>query len=166
MHAKSLTALLSSLVLSLVLVSCSDTCGENMNTIPLAGFYSAGDSQTLLRMDSLEVRGLNAPGDSVLSYPWESKSELMLPFKIDADTTTYIFSQHINGISRQSTVMFIYSRTPRFDSYECGVSYLFDIKDIMCTGSLVDSVVCPKGFIDNANIQNLRIYFANLPDKE
>lgn len=144
----------------LIAVSCSDTCGENMNAIPLAGFYEAGETVSQVAVDSLKVCGVNAPGDSVLLSPTERKSELYLPFRIDSDTTSFIFTRQNNSEINRSTVTFIYSRTPRFDSYECGVSYIFDMRKIECTGNLIDSVTCPMGFIDNTNIENLHIYFA------
>lgn len=124
----------------------------------MAGFYEAGESDSKVSVDSLTVRGINAPNDSIWSMPDERKTQLYLPFKIDSDTTEYLFSINMSGMSMSSTVKFIYSRTPRFTDASCGVSYIFDIKKIECSGSLIDSVTCPTGFIDNRNIENLRIY--------
>ena len=87
-------------------------------------------------------------------------SQIYLPFRIDSDTTTYVFTRLVEGFSLESEVRFIYSRTPQFVNVECGVSYLFDIRKIECRGNLIDSVTCPNGFIDNTNAENLNIYFA------
>lgn len=148
-------------ILAIVLAACNDTCTENKNALPLAGFYISGSgTNTTVSIDSLEVRGVFAPGDTVLSAPTENKSSLYLPFRIDNDTTIYYFGRDAYGDYQWSEVTFIYSRTPRFADVECGVSYIYDIKKIECIGSLIDSVTCPKGFIDNQNIQNLNIYFS------
>lgn len=148
-------------IILLTVTACNDNCGENMNAIPLAGFYVAGEKDEQVRVDSLEVRGIGAPSDSILSSPSETKTQLFLPFRIDSDTTSYLFTMNVQGYSLASEVTFVYSRTPRFAEAECGVSYIYDIKKIECTGNLIDSVTCPGGFIDNTNIENLRIYLAS-----
>lgn len=143
---------------------CTDTCSENKNALPLAGFYAAGGTDRI-DIDSLEVTGIGAPGDSALSSASETKSQLYLPFRIDSDTTRYVFRDAAGGVQRRDTVTFVYTRTPRFVNVECGVSYLFDIHDITCQGVLIDSVTCPNGFIDNTNTENLHIYFATASEE-
>lgn len=149
------------LIFVLAIASCSDTCLENKNALPLAGFYYEDNPQKVT-IDSLEIRGQGAPGDSVLSPASEVKNEVYLPFRIDSDTTVYIFNRPTEGRVLTSTVTFVYSRTPRFVNVDCGVSYIFDIKKIECRGSVIDSVTCPNGFIDNTNAENLKIYFSTL----
>ncbi len=143
----------------LMAASCSDTCTENKNALPFAGFYRIGSSEQV-SVDSLLITGIGAPGDSVLSPESASKSSVYLPFKIDSDTTRYIFTDARRSRMVDDTVTFVYSRTPRFANVECGVSYIFDIRDILFTGTLIDSVSCPSGFIDNTNQENLKIYFS------
>lgn len=146
-----------SLVAAGFMYSCSDSCTKNKNALPLAAYYEAADS-TIQKFtpDSIEVTGIGR--DSVLSPATAIVDELHLPFRIDSDTTGYKFVQKLNGSERSSSVTFIYSRTPRFVDAECGVSYIFDIRKIECTGNLIDSVTCPTGFIDNTDAENLRIY--------
>lgn len=139
---------------------CSDTCNENRSALPTAGFYYSGaESADLVTLDSLEVIGVNAPSDSVLSPASEQKNELYLPFRIDSDTTQYVFvdAHKLSGL--RDTVTFVYTRTPRIVNLECGVSYLYDIRSISAQGVLIDSVTCPQGFIDNAAGRNINIYF-------
>ncbi|MCM1370260.1 MAG: DUF6452 family protein [Candidatus Amulumruptor caecigallinarius] len=143
-----------------------DDCADNQNALPLAGFYSSVTPGEKIMMDSLEVRGIGAPGDSVLSAATVAKDQLYIPFRIDSDTTIYVF-KYLRSAMRQhniaDTITFIYSRSPRFVSEECGVSYVFDIRDIEVKGAMIDSVVSPEGFIDNTNVENLRIYFSTNP---
>ena len=149
------------LVAAGVLGACSDTCTENKNALPLAGFYVISDgTEQKVSIDSLEVRGIGAPGDSVLSRAGSSMSQIYLPFRIDSDTTEYVFIRRYGTFVSESKVTFVYSRTPRFVSVECGVSYMFDMRKIECSGNLIDSVTCPQGFIDNTAIENLKIYLA------
>lgn len=144
----------------LAAAGCSDTCTENKNALPLAGFYASGGGADRITLDSLEVAGVGIAGDSTLSPASVSKDELYLPFRIDCDTTRYAFrDSHLAG-GDSDTVTFIYSRTPRFVNVECGVSYVFGIKSITSQGVLIDSVICPDGYIDNVNRENLEIYFA------
>lgn len=127
----------------------------------MAGFYYSGsESTSLVRIDSLEIVGVGIPNDSVLSPASESKSEIYLPFRIDSDTTSYVFidAHRLSGV--RDTVTFIYTRTPRVASIDCGVSYIFDMLSITSQGALIDSVTCPAGFIDNTGGQNLNIYFS------
>lgn len=142
-------------------VSCSDTCAENKNALPRAAFYAYADSaMRQVTIDSLEVVGVGIEGDSALSAASEPKSELYLPFRIDSDTTRYVFIDARTGSSLRDTLTFAYTRTPRFVNVECGVSYLYEIESIEWQGALIDSVVCPNGYIDNTNAVNLNIYFA------
>lgn len=161
MKHSQLHILFIAFVIAIGVVSCSDTCLENKNALPLAGFYYEDNPQKIT-LDSLEIRGQGAPGDSVLSPASEVKNQVYLPFRIDSDTTVYIFNRSQDKRVLTSTVTFIYSRTPRFVNAECGVSYIFDIKKIECRGSVIDSVTCPNGFIDNTNAENLKIYFSTL----
>lgn len=140
----------------------SEECLQNRNALPLAGFYNSFDSKQTVSIDSLEVYGVGAPGDSILSPGTQPLSQLYLPFRLDSDTTKYVFRYLHKELAQQNivdTVTFIYSRDPRFVSSACGVSYVFGIKEIKTTGLLIDSVTCPMGEITNMDSENLNIYF-------
>jgi hypothetical protein len=144
-------------ITGLAIAGCSGDCLDNKNALPYAGFYSSEDPTATVSVDSLRVYGIGAPGDSVL-YDGSGSTSLYLPFRIDSDTTSYVFEPtNIEGVS--DTVRFIYDRIPRLVSEECGVSYIFRIRNIYCSRQLIDSVTCPNGEITNANSENLRIYF-------
>lgn len=146
--------LLSGIVAALIAAGCSGECYENKNALPLASFRTSDTTE--VRMDSLRVLGAGAPGDSTL---WEGTTpveELYLPFRVDSDTTAYVF-EHLRTALRD-TVTFIYSRDPVLASYECGVSYVYQMKSITTDGILIDSVTCPGGRITNKNSVNLIIY--------
>lgn len=91
-------------------------------------------------------------------------SQLYLPFRIDSDETVYRFSAQgadsLAGSEISSTVTFRYSRRAKFVSRECGVSYVYTLEDVSCSGLLIDSVVPLTDEITNVNEENMRIYFS------
>lgn len=140
-----------------MLMSCAGECYDNRNALPLATFVGPEGGESELR--GTEVYGLDSPHDSVLWPGVTPAQELYLPFRVDADMTTYVFRDTVSGL--RDTVRFDYTRTPVLTSYECGVSYIYDIKRISNTGALFDSVTCPSGRITNSVLSNLIIYQRN-----
>lgn len=140
-------------------VSCADTCNDNRNSLPLAGFYVSGADGTRQTVSNLAIIGASQRGDSVLSASDITKDQVYLPFCIDEDVTKYVFVKEREGGELVDTVTFVYTRTPKFTNAACGVCYVFGMREIKSQGVLIDSVVCPEGYIDNVNVENLRIYF-------
>ena len=148
--------------LSLMTGCATDECMQNRNALPLAGFYASTGRHEKIALDSIKVLGLGAPGDSVLFDGHSRVSQLYLPFRLDTDTTRYLFlyeQKQLAALDICDTLTFIYDRTPRFVSSACGVSYVFTIKEIRNSGILIDSVACPAGEITNMAAENLEIYF-------
>ncbi len=148
---------------SLLTCGCSsEECLQNRNALPLAGFYNAEDHKQEVTINSLEVYGIGAPGDSILSPGTQGINQLYLPFRLDQDTTRYVFRYLQEDLAQadiRDTVTFIYDRNPRFVSSACGVSYVFGIKKIRYTRSIIDSVACPLEEITNMDTENLSIFF-------
>ncbi|MDE6716776.1 MAG: hypothetical protein K2J70_01160 [Muribaculaceae bacterium] len=151
-----------------ILMSClwgcsTEECYDNRNALPYAGFYGVLEGKmTEIQIDSVAVYGLGVPGDSLLHKGSSRISDLYLPFRIDNDTTAYIFrliNASLGDYVVADTVRFIYSREARFVSAACGASYVFDMESITSSGVLIDSVVCLGNRITNANSENLKIYF-------
>lgn len=145
-------------VMVAMVFGCSSECYENRNALPLAEFYVADDSgrvEQKVSLDSVEVVGIGVPGDSIL---WDggTMQSLYLPFRTDSDTTGYRFTDMRTGA--YDVITFVYTRSPRFVSAECGVSFVYGIQEIYTIGSLIDSVTCPTGEITSKNIENLKIY--------
>lgn len=145
---------------------CStDECLQNKTALPYAGFYSSGTEEHAsqpIAIDSLQVTGYQSPGDSVLFDGKTAIRDLYLPFRIDHDTTTYLFrymQKELVAIDAVDTIRFIYNRNARFVSSACGVSYVYEIKNIEHTTLFIDSVICPMHEINNMDIENLKIYF-------
>lgn len=148
--------------LSVMASGCTEECTDNQNALPLAGYYSSPKPTQTVSVDSLEIYGVGAPGDSILVDGSGSRSSVYLPFRIDSDTTVYVFrpiTAAAKAADIRDTVRFIYSREPHFVNTACGVSYIFRMRAIECSGEVIDSVTCPGGEITNANRENLHIYF-------
>ena len=144
-------------------MSCSnEECIDNKNSLPLAGFYSSEETPRQVTLDMISIYGLGAPGDSILHDSVSGLSQSYLPFRIDQGSTSYVIKYESGdlGMLRVSdTITFQYEIIPWFVSSACGVVYDYKMTDIISTRHVIDSVVCPNGMIDNANIENLRIYF-------
>ena len=167
-HIQVLKATVMTAVVLLLLVGmggCGDACSENKNALPLAGFYSKEMPGSEVSVDSLEIKGVDVKGDSILSSADKVISEVYLPFRIDSDTTRYALRRY-GPHAGIDPLPFIYNRRPQLTSIECGVSYLFEIIDIQYGGELIDSVSCPRGYIDNANIQNLHIFLKGVTTEQ
>lgn len=171
---KSLRLLPSIIVVSLLGIlinSCAtEECYDNRNALPYAGFYGILQGKmSNVSVDSMEVYGIGAPGDSILSEGKSAISSLYLPFRIDSDTTVYVFRPLMKELlffEIADTITFIYDREARFVSSACGASYLYNIRKISYTENLIDSVVCPGMQITNANSENLKIYFKTGEDAD
>lgn len=147
-----------------IVTGCAtDECYDNRNALPYAGFYGVMEGKMApINIDSIRVYGIGAPGDSILSEGKRAIANLYLPFRIDSDTTAYVFkliNKAYEPYDIADTVTFIYSREARFVSSACGASYVYTIKGIKNTGLLIDSVTVPGGRITNADMENIQIYF-------
>ncbi len=149
------------LLLSLLPGCNTSGCTENRSSILLAGFYSSTTAEPIT-VDSLEIGGVGAPGDSLLVKVGDSTSELYLPFRtIQSSTAFYIHyaSTALNYDEINDTIAFDYESIPYFASEECGAMYRYKIKRLSCTYHLVDSIELLDSMITNFDIQRLKIYF-------
>lgn len=163
-RAKKVGSLLAMFVASIsMLASCSSgECFENKNSLPYAGFYSSETAPTKISVDSISVYGLDAPEKSMVLDSANNVSNVYLPFDIEVPQTTYIFDYLQKAIADDSlndTITFHYEILPFFVSSECGVIYKYKVAEISTTKHLIDSVTCPLTTIDNADSENIRIYF-------
>lgn len=155
---KQLVILLSAIVLTLVACS-TGACYDNQNSLPKAGFYSAETGQAV-SVSGLAIGGVGAPNDSLLCEPSETATEVYLPFRPNDGTTSFAFTS--GAIS--DIITFTYETTPYFASADCGAVWLFRIKGVKWTGSLIDSVAVTDSLITNVDIQQLKIFF-NTPEE-
>lgn len=154
--------ILCSVILCVVAGCNNEECYENKNSLPLAGFYASDSTGQAIGIDSLVIYGVGAPGDSLLQDNVRGLSQTYLPFRIDRDSTVYVFKYSQQSLARHGiadTIVFDYELKPWFESAGCGVIYRYEMRSITTTHHIIDSVVCPLGVIDNVNQENLKIYF-------
>lgn len=164
----------SALVLMAAVSSCgTDECYDNRNALPLADLYASargGDAPQPVALDSVSVWGIGVPRDSMLLDTARDVRQMYLPFRIDESQTAFVI--RYDALRRRypsapdDTISFSYRQTPVFESQACGVFYRFDDVEASHTGFFIDSVVCPKGYIDNTPAANLRIYFKSQSEEE
>lgn len=151
----------------------SDECLGNKNALPLAGFYSSFEPQQALVLDSVTICGTGA--NNSVQTDAMGLSQTYLPFRIDCDSTAFIFRfLDPDAIARPDgslsfttdTLIFRYERQPYFVSSACGAMINFRILSVSSTATAIDSVVCPDHVIDNADKENLKIYFRIYPENE
>ncbi|MDE7380537.1 MAG: hypothetical protein K2N03_00225 [Muribaculaceae bacterium] len=158
-------SLLAGMIVFMGLGGCaSSECIGNQNAIPYAGFYRTGDEEKV-NISGLSVVGEDAPGDSLLTANGGNSGNVVLPFRVDADETSFIFTFR-RGTSADGTadewsekVTFKYERQLWFVSAACGAMYNFKVTDISHTRGMIDSIACPGGLITNENRENIKIFF-------
>ncbi len=145
-----------------MLAGCNTAgCIDNLNSIPVAGFYSMGSGDAVT-IDSLAVWGVGARGDSLLLSPQSGASQLYLPLRSSATVTSFCFAYKAKALDHPSlndTVTIAYTARPWFISEDCGAGYRYSIGSVTHTSHLIDSVGVADSLVTNIVSENLRIYF-------
>lgn len=154
----ALTALLG------ILSGCNSTgCTDNRSSLPLAGFYSAGNDRQI-QLDSVEIGGVGAPGDSLLVIAGEKASQVYFPFRITSNRTSFFIrymyrAQGLDNPAFNDTITFTYDSEPYFASEECGAMYRYIVTNVTRTHHLIDSIVVTDSVITNVEQERFKIYF-------
>ncbi|MCH5214582.1 MAG: hypothetical protein J1E97_05260 [Muribaculaceae bacterium] len=154
-------------VAATLLSACSgNECLDNHSALPLAQFYSSSTGMAVT-LNGLEIYGLGAPNDSIL-YTTQTLSEAYLPFRIWENSTSYVFAYE--GLVSDAiedgyeievpsdTITFRYTPKEWFVSPGCGAMYFYEIKEVVHSSLLIDSVSCDP-VITNENAANIKVYF-------
>lgn len=143
------------------IISCgSDGCEDNKSSLPLAGFYSS-QTKSAISIDSLTVYAIGMPGDTTI-IDTATVAQVQMPFNLSDTITRFVFryeQKDIAAFGVTDTVTIAYKSTPFFHSSECGAFYIYDISEYSTSHNLIDSVRIPQTRIDNANRENIRIFF-------
>lgn len=169
-----LTHLFISAILSIVatalLTGCNASgCTENQNSLPLAGFYALQDNGLYgqISIDSIDVGGVGAPGDSLL-YPSGMKlSQIYLPLRSTVNSTSFFFHYTQKAIADtrlNDTITLGYTSTPYFVSEECGAMYRYNITSVAYTRHIIDSLAVIDSLITNTDIERIKIFFRTTTD--
>lgn len=150
-------------VLLAAISSCNTSgCLDNQSSIPLAGFYASGTDKGINIGSVMQIHGVGAPGDSLLSPSTSSASNIYLPMRNAYPSVSWCLhyiQENISDPAFNDTVTFDYTSHPYFASQECGAMYIYKIKRVEYTRHLIDSVVVVDSTITNTDIERLRFYF-------
>lgn len=148
-----------------VLGGCNTSgCTENQNSLPLAGFYTIDSlgRQHQVSLDSLDVGGVGAPGDSLLYSTGMALTQAYLPLRSTTDETRFFFhytQAELDTAALNDTITFGYSSSPYFASEECGAVYYYHIHSLRYTRHVIDSIALLDSLITNTDIERLKIFF-------
>jgi hypothetical protein len=153
-----------------VAVSCNTSgCLDNQSALPLAEFY--GSEGSAISLDSVEIRGIGAPNDSILSEAGYTVSQIYLPMRSTKESTSWCFAYKWKSLDYPQlydTITFNYDSKPYFTSEECGATYRYQVNQVVNTNHLIDSVVMVDSLITNVDMVYIKIYFktASSDDEE
>jgi len=116
-----------------------------------------------MMLDSIDLGGVGAPGDSLLVRSGESVTSLYLPFRSDAGSTSFFIhydykEQGLDNPEFDDVITFHYTSEPYFASEECGAYYIYHIRKLEYTTHLIDSVVIADSVITNVDLERILIY--------
>lgn len=142
---------------------CNTTgCLDNQSSIPLAGCYSSSTGSPFALGSSVQIHGVDAPNDSVLSASSASASRIYLPMRSTADNVRWCLHYTQEGLDDErlnDTITFLYASIPYFASEECGAMYEYRIEECRYTTHLLDSVIVSDSLITNVDMERIKIYF-------
>lgn len=136
-------------------------CLDNGSTLPLAGLFSS-ETGSAISVDSLEIRGVGAPNDSVLLNPARATASVYLPFRADYEEVRYVFSIKSKGLDYPwlyDTITFRYQTIPYFASADCGAMYIYRLSGLATTHNLIDSVTVTDSLFTNVDRQQIKIFY-------
>lgn len=156
------------LAAALIIAGCNETgCLDNRSSIPYAGFYSY-QTGAKITLDSVEIGGVGAPGDSLLMNASQRYSNLYLPLRFEHDNTAFFIryvSEELNYPWLVDTISFHYTSEPIFVSADCGAMYRYFVTRMTYTRNLIDSVALLDSLITNVDQERIQIFFRTaVPD--
>lgn len=157
----ALKALLITVLAALAYGCSTDGCTDLRSSIPKAGFYSAA-SAAKISLDSLQITGIGAPGDSVLLAAGTSQSVVYLPMRSAQTSTAWCLSykwKDTDFPQLNDTITFQYTAQPYFASAECGAMYRYHVRSFTYTTHMIDSVKMTDSLITNNDAEQIQIFF-------
>lgn len=157
------------LAVAAIMTACNtDGCLDNQSSLPLAEFYSSVTDE-VISVSDLQISGVDAPGDSILSPSGTPISRVYLPMRSTKTSTAWCFAytqEGLNDPAFNDTITFDYTSVPYFASEECGAMYNYHIDRCTHTTHIIDSVAIADSLITNTDLVRIRIYFRTDEDPQ
>lgn len=164
-----LTSIIAAICLLAALSGCNTSgCLENRSSVPLVGFYDSATEKSI-SLDSLEIYGADAPGDSILSAPGTPISQIYLPMRATKDNVMWFIAykwKNLDNLDLVDRIDLDYMASPYFASEECGVIYRYRITRCQYTRNLIDSIAITDSLITNIDTERIKIFFRTSADDE
>lgn len=146
----------------LVCAACSSGgCIDGRSGVPKVEFR-ATDTAAPIRLDSLRISGVDAPGDSAIMRPSATASTVNLPLRADAHSTRWCIAYKQKALDDprlNDTLTFDYDATPYFVNDDCGVGFRYYINNLSSTHHLIDSVEIVDPLVTTVDKVYVAIYF-------
>lgn len=144
------------------LVSCNSSgCTDNRSAIPLAGFYNSTDGFEVT-LDSLEIYGIGAPGDSMVLSAGDAVNTVYLPMRSTKSSTAWCIAYkeaNLDSLGVRDTITLDYFSQPYLADDECGAMYNYRLRKVSHTSYIIDSIGVVDSLITNADVVSIKIYF-------
>lgn len=144
-----------------VVAGCNTSgCTDNRSSLLLAGFYNSSGKK--ITVNSLEIGGVGAPGDSLLVELKSTVGQVYLPLRSTRNETSFYIHYGQKGLDDpvlNDTIELTYDSTPYFASVECGAVYNYRIRRLSYTRHVVDSIGLVDSLVNNANVERMKIIF-------
>lgn len=136
-------------------------CVDMRSSTPRADFMSS-ETQRGISLDSLEVTGIGAPGDSVLYTESQRLTSIYLPMPPDVNAVSWriaYMQSELAAYGIADTISYSFERSPWFAGEDCGAMYRYRIKTLSYTTNLIDSVTIVDSLVVNIDQPTFNIYF-------
>lgn len=167
-HLNHISVALLAVASAIAIYSCGDdTCEGNQSSLPQAGFYSS-QTKAAITVDSITIYGVGVPNDSAIVRNSKIQN-VYLPFNVDAQESKFVIRYEQKDLAKYNitdTIAFTYTCEPYFHSKECGAFYVFNVTGQYVSHNLIDSMQLAKPVIDNADIENIRLFFRTEEERE
>lgn len=155
-----------------ILAGCNNAgCIDNQSALPLMGFYDYATGAQL-QLDSLDLKGVGAPADSLLISAGQRVSQVYLPFRDNGAPTSFCLhyaypQQGLDNPRLNDTITFRYTASPYFASKECGAMFSYTIHSVEFTRHLIEDVEITDSLITNIERERIKVYFRTAdPDED
>lgn len=142
--------------------SCNNTgCTDNRSSILTAGLYDKAGKK--VSVSSLQVGGVDAPGNALVSDGSVPVTAVTLPLRSTAESVQFFMRIDQGGVTSDALSDIItidYTTVPFLASEECGVVYKYTITHLDYTRNLIDSIALIDPVVDNRDFERIKIFFA------
>lgn len=154
---KILTLLMTVCCSLLLFQSCNDaSCTDTTQVVMKIGFYNQSQNKNIV-FDSLTVRGINHPKDSILYNKARSVKSISLPLHIVQDSTEYEINYYkSNGaaIAQIDTIVLYHTNKPYFVSQDCGCTVFATITGYKTTGHRINTIRILNNEVTNKSVEH------------